>query len=534
MSNKTDKIHTNKLTVDKQACFNGDVTFHRDIKVKGDVSGDLTVTGTLEATQIINGTEALTLVLQVPSKYPTLADALAVAFSPTLEYTRFRIILETQGPHTLPPAHWSSNKLEYLSIEASRITDHFGMYYGHNVGAYSRLGVKQLSDESLSGVGPFSVVLSGGNTIITVTGNEVDYPLGFGSGIVKAPGWVFGAPPGAILGISPNFGPVTNGIQTGDTIRWYDEPTATTTSHTVTVVSGNSLTVTPAISTPVVKGCGFSIVPKSTILLGVAPLLPEFAFPGSLLLNGLHFESLAPTPFIPTLTVSQATTITQRCLFHTQLIFAAGSNNTSLVPNTFMDTSGGPNSAKLWVNSAASVYCFRQHFIGPSAGFYGRGGGTCTMCFSLWVGNNIGVSFSDNTSCKTDGAELYKCTTGVSLDGACRIVQMIWTEGCSTGIRCRNNSNVGNSNIIDYGPLPVFPLLMDGQGSGVGLDFDYNSHLSTSRLRLRSLTTHANIDGNPVVIPVVAATSTLYSDNGSGSYGTHLSGLVFTDSDVSV
>lgn len=47
MSNKFNKVHTNKLTVDKQSCFKGDATFCEDIKVKGSVAGNLHITGDL-------------------------------------------------------------------------------------------------------------------------------------------------------------------------------------------------------------------------------------------------------------------------------------------------------------------------------------------------------------------------------------------------------------------------------------------------------------------------------------------------------
>lgn len=484
--------------------------------------------------QILNETDAITMNLRVPSQYATLSDAMTVVFSDDAQFVRFRIILETEGPHVLPASHWSSNKIEQITIESETVTDHMGMYYGHNTGAYSRLGVKQFEDETVSGVGPFSVVLSSGNTVITVTGNDVDYPLGFGNGVVKAPGWIFGAPPGVFVGITPVFDASASSLLVGDQIKWFDSNTDVVTTHTITAINSNTITVNPAIPTSVVKGSGFSVVPRAKIMLGLAPLLPEIAFPGSLILNGLNFESQSPYPFIPTLTLTQVNAIVNHCLIHSQIIVAAGGKCTSLVPNTYMDTSSGTNSAKLWVNSAATTYGFRQTFVGPSAGFYGRGGGKNTMCFSLYIKNNIGISLTDNTSTKADGLELYRCATGVSLNAGSSIQQMIWAEGCGTGIKCRNNSTVYNSNIIDYGPLPVFPLVLDGQGSGVGLDFDYNCQLSTSRIRFRDLTDHAVIDGNTVVVGTVVSTSTLLSNNGTNVYGTHMSGIVFTDSDVSV
>ena len=44
---KTNKVYTNKLTVDKHACFKGEAIFCDDIKVKGSICGDLDITGDL-------------------------------------------------------------------------------------------------------------------------------------------------------------------------------------------------------------------------------------------------------------------------------------------------------------------------------------------------------------------------------------------------------------------------------------------------------------------------------------------------------
>jgi hypothetical protein len=467
-------------------------------------------------------------VVRVPTDCITLSVALDTVFGDKLN-RRFRILLENQGPHNMPPKMYSSKTMEFLSIEAETGTDHMGMYYGHNVSAYSKFGLKGQTNTAVSGSGPFSVVLSGGNTVVTVAGNEVDYPLGFGAGVVKAPGWVVGAPPGVVLGTSPNF----STLLPGDKIRWFAESTNAVTEHTIISTGTNSLTVNPAIPVAVTKGSGFSVVPRATILLSVAPFLPDLVLQGTLMLNGLLFESVIPAPFPALLNISEARTSLQRCLLHTQLMITIGGDIQTVVPNTFMDKTNGVSPAQLWVNSNGKVYGFRQHFIGPSAGFYGRAGGKNTMCFSLWVKNNTGVSLTDATECKLDGHEAYKCGVGVSIDGRSHVSQFLWLTQCGIGLRCTNNSTLSNGPVTDYGPLPVFPLVIDGSGAGTGIVLDYNSQLSTNRLRLRSVTTHATVSGVNVVVPPVTGVTTLISDAGTGAYGARMCGFTFSDSDVS-
>lgn len=408
-----------------------------------------------------------------------------------------------------------------------------GTYYGHNSGAYNLLGLQGLIDENIAGCGPYELILSSGNTVITVMGTEVPYPLGFMHGEVLAPGWLFPYPPHTILGISPVFDAPSGSIIAGDTIRWFDASTNYVSQHTVVSAVGNKLTVTPAITNAVVQGSGFSIKPRASIIIDAAPTPLSFVFPGVFRLTGLHFESAIGPPLLSSV---MTFTYLQQCLCHIDITSSAGANTYALAPNTFMDyNTGGAQRAGLFSNSSGVIQAFCQNFIGPSANFGGRGGGICTMCFSLWIKNNVGVSLTDGTSSKCDGAEFYLCGIGVSLNGSAKIVASLWFTKCGTGILCRNNSEVANSDIVEYGPsFPVVPLVINGQGSGVGIDSDFNCQVYTTNLRLRDLTTHALMDGLPVPITNVTGTPTLISGAGVGSYGSHLSGLVFINSDVNL
>jgi hypothetical protein len=61
------------------------------------VNGNLTVNGNISSNSPANAVE-----LSVPTKFNTINDALTYAFSSTDNH-RFRIVLETQGPHMLTP-----------------------------------------------------------------------------------------------------------------------------------------------------------------------------------------------------------------------------------------------------------------------------------------------------------------------------------------------------------------------------------------------------------------------------------------------
>lgn len=519
----TEIIDENRNLKNIRSAKIGSLTVRKDTTI----NGNLTVQGTITSETPYNA-----VILLVPTQYATLSDAINYAFASDVN-GRFRIILETQGPHNLPPLHYASNTLEYLSIESASITSHMGTYYGHNSGAYNRLGLQGLININNAGCGPYNIALSSGNTIITVTGTEVPYPLGFGNGVVEAPGWIFGLPPGVLLGITPIFNASSDNIIIGDVIRWFDASTNLVTEHTITNVASNALTVTPAIPNTVIQGCGFSIKPRATINVGVAPLAPSIAFGGQMRITGVHFESVVAPPFPAILSILMATSYIQQCLMHIELMSSSGGKMYALAPNTFMDNTNGAAPAKLWSNSTGSIHAFCQNFVGPEAGFGGRAGNKNNMCFSLWIRNNVGVSLSDTTTCKCDGAEFYWCNIGANLKGSSSIEQALWFTKCSTGIVCRDNSTTSNGDITEYGPLPVTPLVFDGQGSGVGLDLDFNCQVSTTSLRLRGLTTHAIIDGNSVIIANVSSTPTVVSNTGVGSYGTHLSAITFENSDNS-
>lgn len=506
-----------RVVVDKKTNINGN---------NGHLAGDLVVDGV-----IVANTPSNAKILRVPSDYTSLNDALIAAFESVDGQQRFRIVLETQGPHVILPVKFASNDLEYLAIESASNTAHMGTYYGHLVGAYNRLGLQGLVDTNIAGCGPYNIVLSGGQTVITVTGTEVPYPYGFGQGIVQAPGWIFGLPPGVLLGITPQFTLTGNNILVGDVIRWFDATTNLVTEHTITTVGSNQLTVTPAISNPVVKGSGFCIKPRATVIVTPYPLAPSFVFRGQMFLTGLHFESTIAPPLKPGLSILQASVYLQQCLIHIEVLSSAGTQLYALAPNTFMDNTNGVTPAQVWNNSGGRVIAFCQNFVGPSAGFCGRGGGKNTCCFSVWIRNTVGIFFQDSTTCKADGAEFYWCQTGAQISGSSSLVQSLWFTQCGTAIMARDGSTICNGDITEYGPLPIVPLVLDGQGSGVGLDLDFNSQVSTTNLRLRSLTTHAVVDAVPVVVPNITAVLTLLSDVGSGVYGTRLSGFIFTNSD---
>jgi hypothetical protein len=509
----------NRTIVDKDGNINGN---------NGHLKGDLEIKGV-----IVSKSPANAKVLRVPSEYATLSDAITEAFNSSDGHHRFRIVLETQGPHVILPLRYASNDLEYLSIESASKTAHMGTYYGHLVGAYNRLGLQGLVDTSIAGCGPYNIVLSGGQTVITVTGTEVPYPYGFGLGVVQAPGWIFGLPPGVLLGITPQFSLPDNNILVGDVIRWFDATTNLVTEHTVTAVGLNQLTVSPAIANPVVKGSGFSIKPRATVTVTPYPLFPAFVFRGEMILTGLLFESTLAPPLQPGLSILQASVYLQQCLSHIEVLSSSGAKLFALAPNTFMDNTNGVTNAQLWNNSSGNVYSFCQNFIGPSAGFCGRGGGKNNCCFSVWVRNTVGILLTDSTTSKADGAEFYWCQTGVKLEGSSSIVQSLWFTKCGTAIMNRDGSTVTNGDITEYGPLPVVPLVIDGQGSGVGLDLDFDSQVSTTNLRVLSLTTHAVVDAVPVVVPTTypAVLPTLLSGAGANLYGTRNSGFIYTNSD---
>jgi hypothetical protein len=519
MSKKTEKIVVNKLFVDDYACV-------ENLTVKDDlnVAGDLRVKGNICFENEIKS-------LSVPTDHATLTAALNYVFGPGNCYKKIKIVLENQGPHVIIPGRYTSLSMEYLSIEAKTMTDHMGMYYGHELGSFSMFGNKGETNTAVSGSGPFSVVLSAGNTVITVTGSETNMPwsnnFGLGPyGCVKSPGWVVGVPTGGVLGISPNF----IGLTATDTIRWFNTATNLITNHTIVSASGNTLTVTPAIPGSAVRGCGFSVMPRATVVMPPAPLIPEIVMNGILSMVGLQFASQTPAPFYSVLIfdVKEYVDI-RKCLIHSQLVSAAGSRMFALTPNTIMDDTNGVCPARYVVNAGGAVFGFRQNYIGPSAGLWTYGSNGNTMCFSTWVNCSTGVFMRARSACKLDLAEYVKCQTGVSCDGFSVAMQAGWFDSCNTAIKLRNSSGYDNATVLEFGPLPVFPMVVDGNGSGLALDFDYNSQMHTELLRIADVTTHATFDGVPTVIPTVTAVDTLTP----AGYGVRKSGIVFNTSDLS-
>lgn len=318
--------------------------------------------------------------LLVPSHFPTIDDAIEYAFSSQSREQNFRIILETQGPHIMSPLRHVSLDVQNLEIKAKMSTDHMGMFYGHLTHWSDHFGVKEETDSTISGEGPFNVSLSGGNATITVAGTEVDFPYGFGAPCFKAPGWAFGQPPGVILGIDPNF----TSLKSGDVIRWYDANTGLVSDHSITSKTATTLTVNPPVPGPVVEGSGFSVRPRATITFApIAPFLPEIVMNGNLSLTGLQFSQGAPGPFPSQLSCSiKGVLDVRKCLFHTEIASQSGSRMFAYSPNTWMDETNGSFPAKVVMNAGGSLFAFRQSFVGRSAGVSSYGSSHNTLCFS--------------------------------------------------------------------------------------------------------------------------------------------------------
>lgn len=476
----------------------------------------------VSATQIDNPVE----ILYVPSSY-SLEEALDYAFRNPGYAKKYRIILETPGPHTFVPKLYASSVLESITIEAASMTDNMGSYYGHDTGAYSLFGNKGLVDVAISGIGPFSLALSNSNTTVTVSGTALDCPIGFGLGCAKVPNWGVGAPPNVILAVPPNF----KFLNTQDSILWFDASTNLVTEHTITEVSGNSLTVSPALPGPLIRGSGFSVKPRATVFVPGGLLLPAFTIEGMITFLGIHIDGANTGPFPPSVTFTGTTYVSIRqCLSHIELASSAGARMFMLTPNTNMDKGGGV-PAKNIANAAGNIIAFRQSFIGPNSGLWCYGSGRSTMCFSSWINCNIGIFIRSGSAFKTDGAECVRCVIGAECRGSSTLEQSAWFDSCGTALKLRTSSTYVNSQIVEFGPLPDFPLVVDGQGSGIGVDLDFDSSLNTGLLRICDVTTEAILDGTPSVVPTVAV-ETLFSNSGVGSYGTRNSGIVMGQSDL--
>jgi hypothetical protein len=466
--------------------------------------------------------------LFVPSQFPTIDHAITYAFSGKRPEDHYRIILETQGPHAMAPDRHVSLDVESLEIKALTSTDHMGMFYGHLTHWSDHFGVKEETDSTISGEGPFALSLSGGNSTISVVGTEVDFPYGFGAPCFKAPGWAFGQPPGVILGIDPDF----TSLRNGDVIRWYDANTGNVTDHTITSKTATSLTVNPPVAGPLVEGSGFSVRPRATITFApIYPFLPEIVMNGDFSLTGVQLAQGAPGPFPSILSLSVKGVVdVRKCLFHTELATQSGSRMFAYSPNTWMDETNGGFPAKIVMNAGGAFFAFRQSFVGRSAGVSSYGSSHNTLCFSQWIGCDKGILLRAASSMKTDGAEFVDCDIGVELDSA-MMYQTLWFRRCNTAMLLKNGSKYDNVRIIEFGPLPNFPVIIDGQGSGIGIICDTNSQVYTTHLRLADLTTHAIVDGTSIVIPHgIVNTSTVVSDLGTGTFGSLLSGIQFNNS----
>lgn len=466
--------------------------------------------------------------LLVPSEWPTIDSAIEYAFSSVAKEQHFCVVLETQGPHIMTPKRHVSLDVASLEIKAKTSTDHMGMFYGHMTHWSDHFGIKEETNSAISGEGPFELSLSGGNTTVTVVGTEVDFPYGFGAPCFKAPGWAFGQPPGVILGIDPNF----TSLKNGDVIRWYDASTGNVTDHTITSKTSTSLTVNPAIPGSLVEGSGFSVRPRATISFApIAPFLPEIVMNGDLSLIGVQMSQGAPGPFPSQLALSIKGSIdVRKCLFHTELASQAGSRMFGYSPNTWMDETNGSFPAKIVMNAGGAFHAFRQSFVGRSAGVSSYGSSHNTLCFSQFIGCNKAIFMRAASSMKTDGAEFVDCDVGVELDSA-MMYQTLWFKRCNTAMRLKNGAKYDNVRIIEFGPLPNFPVIIDGQGSGTGIVLDTNSQVYTTHLRLADLTTHAIVDGSSIVIPHgIVNTSTVVSDLGVGTFGSLMSGIQFDNS----
>uniref|UniRef100_A0A6C0CIC1 Uncharacterized protein n=1 Tax=viral metagenome TaxID=1070528 RepID=A0A6C0CIC1_9ZZZZ len=470
--------------------------------------------------------------LKVPSKHLTINDAIAYAVQTARPDSHYRIILETQGPHVFDGVRYSSHDIERLNIEAASSTDHMGMYYGHLAGGFSMFGDKGETNLAVSGTGPFNLALSGSNTVITVTGTEIDYPYGFGLGCLETPGWVVGAPPSVVLGKSPNF----TTLKTSDSIRWFDATTNLVTDHTITGVTITTISVSPAIpSSPLVRGSGFSVRPRATITFNpMAPFMPELVIDGAVSLIGVQLSPGTPGP-IPSQILFDAKTSAdiRKCLIHVQVASVAGSETFAYTPNTWMDSTNGIQPANIVMNAAGSFRGFCQNFVGPTAGIAGYGTGVSTCCFGIWINNTRGVYLRANSHCKFDLGEFIRCATGIHLDGA-NGCQAVWFTNCGTAMLLENGSRYHNVKIIEFAPFPDFPIVIDGQGAGTGLVLRNNSQLYTTHLRLADVPFQAYTDGGGFGIPSgIINTSTTVSNLGTGTVGSLLSSIEFNNSWVS-
>ena len=476
-------------------------------------------------------------ILSVPSKYPTIHHAIEYAIANAAQGAGYRIVLEGYGPFLFSGARYTSSNLSYLSIEAASSTDHMGTYYGHLSGGFALFGDKGETDLRVSGIGPFNLVLSSSNTVVTVTGNTIDYPYGFGLGCLQAPNWEEGAANTPPLSIDPDFtGLIVGGSvcgAVGDFIRWFDATTNLVTDHVITGVAPTSLSVSPALpSSPLIRGTGFSVRPRANITFDPnRPRFPEIEINGTVELIGIQLSqgSLTTSP-VQLIFDGETEVNVKGCLIHTEIVTSPGASLLAYSPNTWMDETNGTSAAQL-VSNGGSSYCFRQNFIGLTAGLSGNGMSGSACCFSLWVNNQLGVYLSSGSSCKLDQGEFIRCAVGLSLNSALGY-EAVWFTGCGTAMTLENGSQYASTgtNADDPSGISV-PIVIDGQGAGTGIVLANNSQLYTTYLRLADVPFQAYTDGVPFTIPSgITNTSTTISSNGPGTYGPLLSSIEFNNS----
>ncbi|ARF09677.1 hypothetical protein Indivirus_2_56 [Indivirus ILV1] len=465
-------------------------------------------------------------IVRVPTDKPTLNDALTYVFTSD-DIKAFRIILETQGPHAMA-ARLYNNDLSYLSIEAETNTDNMGMYYGHLASAFGVLANKNEVDITKSGRGPFSIALSNSDTTITVSGTSImgpnPVPPAGGPACIPYPNAFIGTG-----GISPDF----SDLLAGDTIRWFSTSTNVVTELTIASVSGNTITLTTAVPTPVTRGDGFSVKPRASITLGVGPLLPELIISGVLELTGLYFPAVAPLGSFPAIIIAEGKNHTnlKQCLFETS--YATGSTITyAFGPNTFMDSTNGVSQAKLVCNAGGNVLAFGQTFVGKFSGFEGFSSNVHTICFTTYIGCDRGATHRLSGS-KHDFNDFIKCKIGVLAENASRPSQASWFWHCNTAIKLSLGSSFENVPPSSVG-FPDLPMIIQGDptdSTTIGVDLSYNSQLNCPILRMCDVATHGIIDGVIVTTfpDVFPPSRTLVSDTSAPntSYGVRNSGVVY-------
>jgi len=513
---KQDKSNLNKLNVSELACLSKTI-----IKKDLTVCGDLTVKG-----DICFENEAK--ILRVPTDFPTLNAALAEVFYGS-KLKKFRIVLETQGPHILPPQQLNG-RIDYLSIEAASKAPNMGSYYGQDAGLFNTLGIKTDPDVLAADVGggPYNLALSNADTTVTVTGNSVMGPGYFGGPLIPYPTVFVGHG-----GFTPNF----NQLVPGDKVRWFKTATNAVTELTIASVLNNVITFTSVVPTPVERGDGFAVKPRATVRIGgPAPLSPEIIVDGVIKLDGLFFESnpavLNPPnpeigPFYAFLMVEgNYYSELKQCL--SESIIASGSMTMrAYQPNTFMDPTNGLIDAKLLCNAGGVINAFKQTFVGPSAGFETFNANCCTMCFSTFIKCNNAVTHRDGGA-KHDFNDFVKCSTAIFAEGGGHPSQACFIWYCQNAIKLRNNSMYNNVPPKAAG-FQDLPLIIQGDPlsvTNVGFDLDDGSRVNSRIIRMCDTSKHAVVDGVNIhpFANVVATTTRQPAPTG---VGVRVSGIVY-------